>query len=1034
MGRERLLNLPFRKLSLVGEFAEPTPLGFMEYFRDMSSTMNYSLGWLHISDLHFLDRHAWRDNQPLTKLIADLRTLVEGGLRVDLVLCTGDIGFGETKTEPLAGQYADAKTFFDKVLETCKLGNDRLFLVPGNHDVDRGKVRKSQTEWFRSGQRNSDQINQEFQDSDAEIKQAMERLGPYRQFIAEHYPHIGLDSNATFGAAVEIGGISIAISGLNSAWTCVDNDDKDKIWLAGKAQLHASSKAIVAATGDAEPHLRLALLHHPQDWLQPSEAQQLRGRLEQNFDFLLHGHAHDQWVREITKPQHIVIAAGATTGESQQEFGYNVVQLAPGKAEVHLRRYDTKGDGWIEENVHGRTKHGVWALEPLHRLPAPAIASAPIPAPQAPSKVSPLSRGHYGLDAALRDCSSRLAKNGLLAVFGIAGVGKSILVEELHLLPEWRNRRFLQITAREYSGSTDFFGQIAPLLDIHDERPRPPTGETAAKIAEALRRMAPRVPPFFLHIHRAHLWFNHGHWHDVPLARLLEGLSNAFPGSAVVLETREQPEASLSSYEVKGLPKQVLAEYLAHPPGLATGWTLNSDQRAYLFTRLGGGHGGGAHAYGLALLVRLAAEKSTSPYDVLKQYPDDYAQELYDKLFRDLYENVLTKEERALLFACSLYRNGLHYSHLPRLEQVLPVQDAGAALIRRRLLTEHSDWLYLHDLAAEQARKLTPDESRTQELHQVIANLWLDELRGQTVLMDANIRRALEALYHLEQSGQGERVAEIAPILFGRRPEETVQTLWRIEEQLFSQKRDDKVRVILEYLLKVNPDDHRAMRFLGECRRRLYGSKDKDALELFRRAVRVFSDFPSYWANFGHAAIDSEDEETLAEFLTELAAAPDVVQRYDYVAAVWANALGKAGRDDEAANLRTQKIAEGSLNPVFYADHAKWLLDKKNDASAALTVLDQAQQRNCANDFTEAIYATALAKVGRDDEAAKLRQANIDAGSTNPAFYTDHAKWHWNQHGNPDAALQVLRLASQRGCADDVINLLRRQIEDKQNR
>lgn len=224
------------------------------------------------------------------------------------------------------------------------------------------------------------------------------------------------------------------------------------------------------------------------------------------------------------------------------------------------------------------------------------------------------------------------------------------------------------------------------------------------------------------------------------------------------------------------------------------------------------------------------------------------------------------------------------------------------------------------------------------------------------------------------------------------------------------------------------------MRFLGECRRRLYGSKDKDALELFRRAVRAFSDFPSYWANFGHAAIDSEDEETLAEFLTELAAAPDVVQRYDYVAAVWANALGKAGRDDEAANLRKQKIAEGSLNPVFYADHAKWLLDKKNDANAALTVLEQAQQRNCANDFTEAIYATALAIVGRDDEAAKLRQANIDAGSTNPAFYTDHAKWHWNQHGNADAALQVLKLASQRGCADDVINLLRRQIEDKQNR
>lgn len=321
--------------------------------------MNYSLGWLHISDLHFLDRHAWRDSQPLKKLIDDLDDLLKSGLRVDLVLCTGDIGFGETKAEPLAEQYAVAKDFFDKVLEICKLGNDRLFLVPGNHDIDRSKVRESQTAWLRSGELKPDQINQRFRDNDAEIKQAMERLTLYRQFIADHYPHICLDSTTSFGTKVDIDNISISITGLNSAWTCADNEDKNKIWLAGEAQLHAGGKAINAVTGGIRPHLRLALIHHPQDWLQPSEAQQLRGRLEQEFDFLLHGHAHDQWVHEITKPQHIVIAAGATTGESQQEFGYNVVQLAPGKAEVHLRRYDTKGHGWIEENIHGRTKDGV---------------------------------------------------------------------------------------------------------------------------------------------------------------------------------------------------------------------------------------------------------------------------------------------------------------------------------------------------------------------------------------------------------------------------------------------------------------------------------------------------------------------------------------------------------------------------------------------------------------------------------------------------------------------------------------------------
>lgn len=980
--------------------------------------MNPTLGWLHLSDLHFLDQHAWRDSQPLKTLIEDLHALLKSGLRVDLVLCTGDIGFGETKTEPLAEQYADAKAFFDKVLEACKLSNDRLFLVPGNHDIDRSKVLKSQTEWFRSSERNPTQINQNFRDSDAEIKQAMERLGPYRQFIADHYPNIRLDDNATYCTKIEVNGISITITGLNSAWTCADDKDKNQIWLAGEAQLHASSNAIEEVTGNAQQRLRLALLHHPQEWLQPLEAQQLRGRLEQDFDFLLHGHAHDQWVREITTPQHVVIASGATTGESPQEFGYNLVQLAPGKAEVHLRSYDMNNPGWIAKNIPVRAERGVWPLTPLTPLPAPTIASEPIHAAPAVTDANPLSRGHYGLDIALRSCSNRLNSNRLLAVFGMAGVGKSVLVDELRLCPEWRNHHLMQITAREDGGITDFFGQIASFLGIHDERPRLPEGDTAAKVAESLLRMAAKVPPFFLHVQRAHLWLYHGRWQDAALARLLEGLSRAYPGSVIVLETRVQPEAGLSSYEVSGLPKQALAEYLANPPGLTEGWTLNGDQRTYLFSRLGGGHGRGAHAYGLALLVRLAAEKSTSPYDVLRQYPEDYAQALYDKLFRDLYENVLTAEERELLFACSLYRDGLHYRHLPLLEQALPAQDASAALIRRRLLTEQSDWLYLHDLAAEQARKLASDESRTLALHQVIANFWLDELRGQKTLIEANIRRALEAIYHLEQGGQGERVVEIAPILFGRCPEETLKTLWRMEERLIVQGLDDKVRIVLEYLLLVSPGDHRAMRFLGECRRRLYGSKDQEALGLFQRAIRVDPGYPQYWANFGHAAIASDCEETLAIFLAEVAGANERVRNHHHVAAVLATALEAAGREDEAISLRSEGIAAGCRNPAFYADHAKWLLDNRGDTATALKVLEQARQLDCSNDITEAIYATALEAAGRDDEAAILRREKIAAGSCNPAFYADHAKWLLDKKGDRDAAMKVLEQALQRGYAD----------------
>lgn len=280
-------------------------------------------------------------------------------------------------------------------------------------------------------------------------------------------------------------------------------------------------------------------------------------------------------------------------------------------------------------------------------------------------------------------------------------------------------------------------------------------------------------------------------------------------------------------------------------------------------------------------------------------------------------------------------------------------------------MTESGDWLHLHDLAAEQARKLAYDDSHTQELHQIIASYWLDELRGQKALLDANIRRALEALYHLEQGGLGERVEEIAPTLFGRHPEETVQTLWRMEERLIAQRQDDKVRIVLEYLLKVSPNDHRAMRFLGECRRRLYGLKDREALELFLQTTRSDPGFPPYWANYGHAAIASEDKKVLDDFLLEAADVPERVRSDDHVVAIYASALEAAGRDAEAASLREERIAAGSCNAALYNDHAKWLLDTQDDAEGALAVLEQVRQRGCADEFTEMTRTRAMLRLGR---------------------------------------------------------------------
>ncbi|WP_163032734.1 hypothetical protein, partial [Pseudomonas viridiflava] len=59
--------------------------------------MNNELVWLHLSDIHFHPKTAWRDNAIREELLDFLKDRFANGLpKPQLVFCTGDIAFGET--------------------------------------------------------------------------------------------------------------------------------------------------------------------------------------------------------------------------------------------------------------------------------------------------------------------------------------------------------------------------------------------------------------------------------------------------------------------------------------------------------------------------------------------------------------------------------------------------------------------------------------------------------------------------------------------------------------------------------------------------------------------------------------------------------------------------------------------------------------------------------------------------------------------------------------------------------------------------
>lgn len=94
---------------------------------------------LHLSDIHFRVDRGWDADPVLRALARFIRTEVERGLVPDLVVISGDLAFSGVKDE-----YALARDWLDRELWPAlpdDLPRDRLLLTPGNHDVDRTKVK-----------------------------------------------------------------------------------------------------------------------------------------------------------------------------------------------------------------------------------------------------------------------------------------------------------------------------------------------------------------------------------------------------------------------------------------------------------------------------------------------------------------------------------------------------------------------------------------------------------------------------------------------------------------------------------------------------------------------------------------------------------------------------------------------------------------------------------------------------------------------------------------------------------------------------
>ena len=412
-----------------------------------------SVTWLHISDFHVRGGDPYDRDVVLRALVESVGEYGKRGRAPDLIFATGDIAHAGK-----AEEYEIAGKFFDELLEAVKLPKSRLFIIPGNHDVNRdfgvGLARTLESREEADKYFNPDRPKPHLTLKMRAFLDWHNRYFPADRALAEN-------TTCSLLPMVEVNGRKLGILLINSALFCQDDDDHDKLWV-GRRCLDAA----IADLKDLHAELNIALIHHPLEWLNATEDGNIQAALEESVHILLRGHLHEARIETVVSPEGQLLrcAAGAAYDSRKRPSGAFYATLDGNRLVIYPIKYeDARLPVWtLDASIFPRdTNHERTFAIPGKGLERPAVPARRESAPlRFRSNIGSLGNSPFvGRDELIGQISRTLddpKTDRVVVLHGHAGVGKS----ELALEYARRNRD-------RYSGGTFQVDASADAVAIH---------------------------------------------------------------------------------------------------------------------------------------------------------------------------------------------------------------------------------------------------------------------------------------------------------------------------------------------------------------------------------------------------------------------------------------------------------------------------------------------------------------------------------------------------------------------------------------
>lgn len=318
---------------------------------------------LHISDIHFrfpvCTNPSYDADLPFrTMLVRDVQERVNVLGPVGAILVTGDIAYCAHPEEYQAA--------FDWLMELAIAGQcpkERVFVVPGNHDVDRSVIFKSpavrgeQLAIKVAGDAKRERVLLEKLYDDTTGRPLFLPITTYNEFAKHFNCQIYPPDHLYWRQDLELEeGVLLRLHGLTSTLLSGAVHDADS-----QNDIHGSLylSPLQTVLNPVEGVINLVMAHHPPDWFidQDEVEDAIRGRAALH----LFGHKHRQRIQSDN--QYMRFSAGAVNPDRQErswEPGYNLIKLAVvggdgmGRSlqiEAHILKWQTDPDMYVPKET-----------------------------------------------------------------------------------------------------------------------------------------------------------------------------------------------------------------------------------------------------------------------------------------------------------------------------------------------------------------------------------------------------------------------------------------------------------------------------------------------------------------------------------------------------------------------------------------------------------------------------------------------------------------------------------------------------------